>query len=620
MELAYSGPDGAVARARLFALDELEEALDWAESVNGRAGHNVYIGAALREETVARDRRGGRAAMSRAPALWADFDAPGEAEQARAVAQDLGIPPHFVVTTGRDPELRQQFWWLLEEPYTDGAALTAALKRLQALLGGDASVCEPGRVMRLAGTVAWPNKPGRVTERTSLERHSRPPYAPHEIEGVLERAIADAEPPGLTVLQGGHDRLGRDDDGTLSTDWLVQQAMSGGQDGAPSGWRPAVLRLIAHYVSQGWGDAQISALAPLLTRHDLGYDIPSTRREIMGMALGARRKWGVQDPTPQAEPPARWFDSQPVWLRRSPPAQIIEGLLVDQSVALIYGPPGAGKSFFAIDLACHVAAGRPYHGRAVAQRRVAMLTGEGALDVTARIAVWRDWHHATPDIHHSAVSAKIVRDEIRASIIDELRALGAGLLIVDTVRRAFLGNENAQEDAGGFIDACAEIVEAIQGPVVLIHHAAKGDGGGPRGSSIFESDSDTIMCVHREDESPLRLSVTMPKQKMLTPIDRLNFKARKHSVGDRSSLILQSVDAPSSVDVDGGGSPPSRQPGRRPNFDAQVMAVLRAHGPQRVAEIAERVDRGTGSVSKALARLRSAGLVKKIEGLGWSVD
>ena len=97
-------------------------------------------------------------------ASYCDLDEPGAA----ATAKDKygRAKPTLVVVTGRDPHLRAQLWWRLSEPITDKAAWQALLKGMAHALGGDTSVTDPPRVMRLAGSIAWPIKDGRKVEMT----------------------------------------------------------------------------------------------------------------------------------------------------------------------------------------------------------------------------------------------------------------------------------------------------------------------------------------------------------------------------------------------------------------------------------------------------------------------
>ena len=78
-------------------------------------------------------------------------------------------PPDLITCTGQVPEWRGQLLWRFLEPITDPAQLEALNLGIQHRLGGE-DVHNADRLMRLAGTVNWPIKPGRtVPELVTLE-------------------------------------------------------------------------------------------------------------------------------------------------------------------------------------------------------------------------------------------------------------------------------------------------------------------------------------------------------------------------------------------------------------------------------------------------------------------
>ena len=65
---------------------------------------------------------------------------------------------------------------------------------------------------------------------------------------------------------------------------------------------------------------------------------------------------------------------------------LIKGFLEMDSLSLMFGEPGCGKSFSAIDLACCVATGKDWHGKPVKQSGpVFYIAGEGFIDMRQRI-------------------------------------------------------------------------------------------------------------------------------------------------------------------------------------------------------------------------------------------
>ena len=130
-----------------------------------RAGNNCYIGPALRRSDAPRAERTVDADVTASRLVWADFDEEGTFDAALGVLTEIGAEPNWITETGTHPFRRGHVFWTLTDdaPLTDLRALHAAIaKRFRS----DSSVQNPGRVMKLAGSLAHPRKPGRVLEAT----------------------------------------------------------------------------------------------------------------------------------------------------------------------------------------------------------------------------------------------------------------------------------------------------------------------------------------------------------------------------------------------------------------------------------------------------------------------
>ena len=141
---------------------------------------NVYIGAALRKPDTPPFGRASDEDVLALTAAYCDLDEPGAAAPAK---EKYGrAKPTLAVVTGRHPHVRAQQWRRLTEPITDKAAWQALLKGMAHALGGDTSVTDPPRVMRLAGSIAWPIKHGRKVEMTSIVPLKNPGQASYTYE------------------------------------------------------------------------------------------------------------------------------------------------------------------------------------------------------------------------------------------------------------------------------------------------------------------------------------------------------------------------------------------------------------------------------------------------------
>ena len=73
-------------------------------------------------------------------------------------------------------------------------------------------------------------------------------------------------------------------------------------------------------------------------------------------------------------------------------AYLVKGLIPRAGLTVVWGPPKCGKSFWAFDLAMHVARGVPYRGRRVQQGAVVYLALEGGYGFRARVDAYRRTH------------------------------------------------------------------------------------------------------------------------------------------------------------------------------------------------------------------------------------
>lgn len=156
----------SLKHARLFRTDEIDALIDEAARLNAQPMCNVYIGAALRKPDTAPFGRAKDADALCLTAAYVDLDDEGAALAAKDIYGK--VKPTLVVVTGYAPHTRAQLWWQLDEPMTDPEQWQALIRGMAAALRGDPVVSNPSRVMRLAGSVAWPVKEGRTVELTKI--------------------------------------------------------------------------------------------------------------------------------------------------------------------------------------------------------------------------------------------------------------------------------------------------------------------------------------------------------------------------------------------------------------------------------------------------------------------
>jgi hypothetical protein len=193
---------------------------------------------------------------------------------------------------------------------------------------------------------------------------------------------------------------------------------------------------------------------------------------------------------------------QPEWL--------IEPILPKKSLAMLYGPPGVGKSFVALDMGLAIVRGLPWMGCATKRGSVVYVAAEGSAGLTKRLSAWRARH--SPSAEQGAVFVLEPVQLLQKAQVGALLAavrhrslLPVGLIVLDTLSRCFLGGEeNSADDAGLLIAAADELRRETGATVLLIHHSVKERAEGSRGQSLPERGSgalrgavDTLISLRR---------------------------------------------------------------------------------------------------------------------------
>ena len=279
IEIGWMDPGGTgLTRFRRFDIDDIVSVAHAACVESAIPGQSVYV----RASTVNTPDGGNTtdAMFAQSPGIWGDIDTPEQMERARTV--QTMVRPNASVITGRIPHLRAQTFFLTETPIEQPAIVRSLNRRIHALYGGDSSVVNPTRLMRLPGTIAWPWKAGRVPELTSFIRpdDGRPTcYAIAILFAQLpQEPESDTHAPGDDGDKRAHLNTARE---------LMRRIKSGKE------WHNNVIRLIAHWIGRGWSNSEIQAAAESFTLP--GYTAAQTFAEVAKAIEGGRRRWAKPD-------------------------------------------------------------------------------------------------------------------------------------------------------------------------------------------------------------------------------------------------------------------------------------------------------------------------------------
>jgi hypothetical protein len=278
---------------------------------------------------------------------------------------------------------------------------------------------------------------------------------------------------------------------------------------ASTGW-PSAPRIAHHWSSRASLRYDASAVDDLLRQFD-----PSGRITLGTLIHHARQSgWtghlthpmAPQAPlAPPIPPPPPGLLLTVAQLRQLPPTvYVVRGLLPARGLTAIYGEPGSGKSFLAIDLAHAIAMGRAdWFGFPIRKSPVAYVALEGQGGIRKRMDA--------VEMHTNVACDEQLRfwcrdlqllddkgpDPLAAEII---KTLGTGaVVIIDTLNQASPGaDENTSQDMGKIISAAKRLADVVGGLVIFVHHAGKNRSLGLRGHSSLNAAMDAVIEVVKE--------------------------------------------------------------------------------------------------------------------------
>lgn len=264
--------------------------------------------------------------------------------------------------------------------------------------------------------------------------------------------------------------------------------------------------------------------------------------------------------------PLTWFeDIHPV----ADAKDFVQGVLIEQSAAVVYGESNAGKTFWTTDLALHVAAGKEWCGRRIEGGPVIYCALEGGVGFQNRVSAWRAKHGMEDAVIPFAalqVSLNLLKPEADTPrLIATLRRVAEQrgqpkLIVIDTLSRAMAGgNENAPDDMGALVRNMDAIKQAIGCCVLFIHHSGKDAAKGARGHSLLRAAIDTEIEVKAEEGNNLK-TATVVKQRELKKGDVFGFTLDIIQVGQNrhGEDVTTCVIEPTSTDTPDMSGPRNR--------------------------------------------------------------
>lgn len=217
---------------------------------------------------------------------------------------------------------------------------------------------------------------------------------------------------------------------------------------------------------------------------------------------------------------------------------LVKGWLDPGAFSVMYGESNVGKTFLALDLAVHIAAGEPWHGKRVSEPRpVVYVASEGGRGVVNRLdAIWREKGHLARAAARNFFLLPVTVDLHGRADVPALVEMVQGMeekpafIVIDTLARSMgSGDENTPGDMGRYIDSVGTLSRATGAHVMVIHHSGKDKTKGARGHNSLKGSVDTEIALEAEGEI---ITATAEKQRDMPKGKTFAYRLKGVHLGD----------------------------------------------------------------------------------------
>ena len=515
IEVAFTPVDsGAPTQCRHIDVGDFDTIEDVSSDIALTGSNQYFIPNIIKESAKGRS---SDSDIKSATCVFADFDGDGDLQRASKIWKDLDISPPWVVITGRTPHIRGHAYWPLDGEMANMTAFREVQQQLAAVLGGDTTVQNPSRLMRMPGSIAYPKKDGRIQETTEIQHRDQNQQTFSIIE--LRKTLNSAKPhdygsgdnrasDNVVPINGSKLNLGLSKPLDVKSAW--EQAL------ASDSWHNNVIKMVASWVHRGLADFEIHQLTQQMTLP--GYTAEDTAKEVTKAIDSARLKWGVKEPDSVLADPetdGRQEQNAPVpasMFIGEPPARqwVLDNWIPRGTVTALFGDGGVGKTLIAQQLANCLALGRGFMNTHVRPANVLFIACEDDTEELHRRQFdINNWLNNPTGPDNLYLWPRVGFDNILASFKEGEHAAEAfydlikaeieriqtpdkdTVIFLDTAADMYGGNENSRREVNMFLKTylgslCVQYKATI---IVLAHPSVAGmaSGSGMSGSTAWNN-------------------------------------------------------------------------------------------------------------------------------------
>jgi phage/plasmid primase-like uncharacterized protein len=201
------------------------------------------------------------------------------------------------------------------------------------------------------------------------------------------------------------------------------------------------------------------------------------------------------------------------------PEWILKSILARQSINILFGESGAGKSLFALDWAYSISRGQDWEfSKCKQQGSVIYIAGEGQMGLAMRMQAIMQKYNSKPnnDIHFSKKSFDFFKENEVEDVIRQIdliceKGVKPVAIFIDTLARNFTGDESKASDVAIYVKGIEYLCKKYNCAVITVHHSGHGDKDRVRGSSALKAAHDGEFCITKDSDFVSTISCTKLK-------------------------------------------------------------------------------------------------------------
>lgn len=299
---------------------------------------------------------------------------------------------------------------------------------------------------------------------------------------------------------------------------------------------------------------------------------------------------------------------------------LIDQVIGNGDIGMIYGAPGSGKTFLAIDMSISACLGAEWANKFKIAHplNVAYCAGEGVSGLKSRFQAAVRHHNVNPSDLKNFTFFKTMpqffsnsnsptEDSIEKFIYEwrseqnQRKAEPLDLIFIDTLHTATISaDENSARDMGRVLHLCRHLSKTLECSVIFVHHSNKA-ATAERGSSALRGAMDVMLEIKKPTETSPFAIMECSKLK-----DGEQWKGQRFS--------LNQVEETKSVCVKWGGSfDPSQQKGKMENYIELIKCVMKDYPENKfkIKTIAEAIGQSENYTRNLLSEMVQGKICKR---------